>query len=92
MFIGIDLNKALLEAALDTCLLTTAESAAHTAWCRARHQAFHAARASVPDSGDVDVDEDLRAVAVGATMQHVGPHPLATEDPFAQWAVGCGAE
>ena len=85
MFIGIDLKKELLEAALDTCLLTTAEFAAHTAWGRARSEKFEEAQASVPDSGNEYVDEELRSVAIDRALVEVGSHPLIAEDPFSQW-------
>ena len=43
-----------------------------------------AARASVPDSGDAEADEEARCAAVDAA---VGPlnHPLADTDPFVEW-------
>lgn len=83
VFIGIDLDKRVLEAALDACLLTSKEWMKQQAWQRSCLARIDAAEAAVAATGDADADAAAKRAAVEA-LEEI-PGPLAAEDLFEAW-------
>ena len=84
VFIGINLDKEKLEAALDACLLTKEEAAAHVAWGRENQAAVEAAARGVARTGDALADAAAMRAAMEAAKP-ARPHPLAAGDNFSEW-------
>ena len=83
VFIGLNLDKEKLSAALDACLLTPEELERQRAWWGSVQDHIEAAEATVPDTGDAEADAAARAAAVDALTPI--PDPLADDDPFDAW-------
>ena len=86
VFIGIGLDKAKLSAALDACLVTKEELAAHQAWGREVHALCEAAKKGVVETGDPAKDYEARRAAVEA-VEPPRENPMAAVDNFAEWNV-----
>ena len=78
VWIGIDLDRAKLEAALDACLVTTKEWFKNTTWMRKRLEA-----AKDIDAACGDDQERARAMVLDI-VEKTGPDPLG-DDPFVPW-------
>ena len=85
VFIGIDLKKDKLFAALDACLLTEDELREQTAWKRDVHTLCEAAKAGVIKTDNSEVDDAAREAAAEAAWQQAPNNPLAGSDTFAEW-------
>ena len=83
VFIGIDLQRDVLEKTLDACLLTTQEWMQHQQWHQTQVDRIEAAEAKVKLTGDADVDAEAKRAAVEALPEV--PAPLDGVDPFEPW-------
>jgi G3E family GTPase len=83
VFIGIDLQRDVLEKTLDACLLTPKEWMQHQAWHQAQLDRIDAAEARVQMTGDEAVDNAAKMAAVEALPDV--PAPLDADDPLEKW-------